>query len=250
MLPLVFWAGVEHCQSQSSFYHSKVVLMCFSAPASFIAGTTLTIIGIATTKNSKGKSELPFAVIPLLFGAQQLIEGVIWLSFAHEAPVLRHYMTYLYMGFSHVLWPIYVPIAMGFLESVPWRKKAILSFLGVGTLVGLLLLFLIITHSVGVELIGHHMVYGIHESANYFDHTVMAMYVVATCFNCFFSSHGFVRMFGGLQLISFLVVYAVDRQAMFSVWCFFAAILSLLIYIHLRFRNLGGFAKRPFFGWR
>jgi hypothetical protein len=57
-------------------------------------------------------------------------------------------------------------------------------------------------------------------------------------------------MFGGLQFISLIAAYAINMKALFSVWCFFAAILSLLIYFHLRFRNLGGFAKRPFFGWR
>ena len=33
-------------------------------------------------------------------------------------------MTYLYSAFSHVLWPIYVPFAMGILEAVRWRKRA------------------------------------------------------------------------------------------------------------------------------
>ena len=139
-------------------------------------------------------------------------------------------------------------IAMGFLEAVPWRKKIIFSFAAVGSLVGLFLLYLISTRPVGVELIGHHMDY---ESAHFFDFTVRAMYVAATCFCCFFFfSHGFVRFFGVLQFISFIAAYVIDMKALFSVWCFFAAILSLLIYIHLRFRNLGGFAKRPFFGWQ
>ena len=44
-----------------------------------------------------------------LFGIQQLIEGVIWLTFKSEAPVLRQTMTYVYSGFSHVLWPIFCP---------------------------------------------------------------------------------------------------------------------------------------------
>ena len=62
------------------------------------------------------------AMIPLLFGIQQLTEGVIWLSFSHDAPVLKSTMTYVYSGFSHVLWPIYVPFAMGVLEAVRWRS--------------------------------------------------------------------------------------------------------------------------------
>jgi len=51
--------------------------MCFSATASFVAGTSLSAI------------ELPFAMIPLLFGIQQLVEGIIWLTFRYDAPVLK-----------------------------------------------------------------------------------------------------------------------------------------------------------------
>lgn len=220
--------------------------MCFSATASFVAGASLTVLGVATLKRSKNKSEVPFAMIPLLFGAQQLVEGVIWLTFSHDLPLVKQSMTYLYSGFSHVLWPIYVPFAMGFLEATPWRKKVIFGFGAVGSVVGLFLLYLIVTRPVAAEVIGHHIVY---VSTHFFELPVMALYVAATCISCFFSSHSFVRLFGGLQLISLVAAYMVDIMALFSVWCFFAAILSLLIYIHLRFRNLGGFAKTPWFGW-
>ena len=47
--------------------------------------------------------------------------------------------------------------------------------------------------------------------------------------------------FGVLAFLSFIAAYAVHAMAFFSIWCFFAAILSLLIYLHLRFRDLGGF---------
>ncbi|MBM2802895.1 MAG: hypothetical protein HW419_788, partial [Deltaproteobacteria bacterium] len=86
--------------------------MCFSASASFIAGTTLCAVGLATLKRTEARTERPFAMIPLLFGIQQLTEGVIWLTFRHDAPLLKQTMTHLYSGFSHVLWPIYMPFAM------------------------------------------------------------------------------------------------------------------------------------------
>ena len=69
----------------------------------------------------------------------------------------------------------------------------------------------------------------------------MVLYLAATCVSCFFSSHGFVRLFGVLALAAFITAYLVHRSAMVSIWCFFAAILSLLIYLHLRFRERGGF---------
>jgi hypothetical protein len=73
--------------------------MCFSATASFIAGVSLTGMGIATVKMTQGKAEMPFAMIPLLFGVQQLIEGMLWLSFEYEAHLLNVVMTYLFVFF-------------------------------------------------------------------------------------------------------------------------------------------------------
>ena len=60
--------------------------MCFSATASFVAGTSLSVLEFAALKRAKIKSEIPVAIVPLLFGAQQLVEGIIWLSFRTEAP--------------------------------------------------------------------------------------------------------------------------------------------------------------------
>ena len=51
--------------------------MCFSATASFISGTALCAIGVATLKQTKASAEIPFALIPLLFGIQQLTEGAL-----------------------------------------------------------------------------------------------------------------------------------------------------------------------------
>jgi len=63
--------------------------MCFSATASFIAGVSLLVLGVATVKKAKRKAEIPFAMIPLLFGVQQIIEGMLWLSFRFDALLLN-----------------------------------------------------------------------------------------------------------------------------------------------------------------
>lgn len=218
--------------------------MCFSASASFIAGTALSTIGVAALKNTEARSELPFAMIPLLFGIQQLTEGVIWVTFRHDAPLLKQAMTYAYSGFSHVLWPMYVPFAMGVLEAVPWRRKAIFAFLFAGIPVGLYLLYSIIARPVVAEVVGKHIVYA---APHFYLVPVILLYLAATCISCFLSSHAFVRIFGILALLSFIGAYSVHVATLVSVWCFFAAILSVLIYLHLRFRHLGGFPedRRP-----
>lgn len=212
--------------------------MCFSAPASFIAGTALSAIGLAALRNTRKRTEVPFAMIPLLFGIQQFTEGVIWLTFGYDASILKETMTYLYSVFSHVLWPIYVPLAVGIMEAVPWRKKVIFAFGAAGLAVGLYLLYYIVATPMVAEIVGRHIVY---DSPHFYLIPVMIVYLAATCVSCFFSSHGFVKLFGALMFLSFVAAYIIHVMALVSVWCFFAAIISLLIYVHLRFRDLGGF---------
>lgn len=215
--------------------------MCFSAGASLIAGTMLSGFGVLALTKTEARTEIPFAMIPLLFGIQQLSEGVIWLTFNPDAPLIRQTMTYVYSGFSHVLWPIFVPFAMGFMESVPWRRKAIFAFEAAGATVGLYLLYFLMSGPVVAEVVSKNIVY---VSPHFYIVPVMVLYLLATCVSCFFSSHGFVQLFGGLALIFFVAAYFVHALALVSIWCFFAAILSALIYVHLRFRKLGGFQRQ------
>jgi len=212
--------------------------MCFSATASFVAGASLSVIGVATLKTVKRQSEIPFAMIPLLFGIQQLTEGVIWLTFSRDAPLLQQTMTYVYSGFSHVLWPIYVPFAIGILEAVRWRKNALAGFEVAGLTVGLYLLYFIVTAPVVAQVVGRHIEY---VSPHFYVPPMIVLYLAATCVSAFFSSHKFVNLFGALALVSFIAAYVIYAHALVSVWCFFAALLSILMYVHMRFRGLGGF---------
>ena len=107
--------------------------MCFTATASFSAGTVLVGLGILTLKAARFKSELPFAAIPLLFAIQQFSEGLLWLTFLHSAPLLNVVMTYVYSFFSHVLWPIFLPLSVLLIEP-PGRRHLVLTvFLAIGT---------------------------------------------------------------------------------------------------------------------
>ncbi|HEX2797224.1 MAG TPA: DUF6629 family protein [Immundisolibacter sp.] len=205
--------------------------MCFSASASFIAGASLLAVGAVTVKKAARKTELPFAMIPVLFGVQQLVEGVIWLGFRHDAPQLNAFMAQLYSLFSHVLWPIHVPLAVLLLEPVPWRKKALLAFLWVGAAVGLYLFYILVLFSVRAEAIGGHIQY---VSPHFYAPVVMGAYLAATCISLFFSSHKAVVAFGVVALLSFLAAYGFYTVWFISVWCFFAAMLSGVVYLYFR----------------
>ena len=204
--------------------------MCFSATASFIAGSALSVLGVATLRATRRKAEIPFAAIPLLFGMQQIVEGVLWLSFSYDAPQLNVAMTYLFSIFSHVLWPMFVPFSIGLLEIVPWRRKVLWAFQAVGLLVGLYLFYMIVEYPV-TAVMATNIVY---VSPHFYKIPVMLLYVVATCVSCFFSSVATVRLFGVLALLLFVLANWIFSVALFSVWCFFAAVLSSIIYVHIR----------------
>ncbi len=205
--------------------------MCFSATASFVAGSALVVLGVATLRATRRKAEIAFAAIPLLFGLQQLVEGLLWLSFRFDSPQLNVAMTYLFSMFSHVLWPIFVPLAIGLLEPEPWRRKVIWGFQAIGLLVGLYLFYLLVDFPV-TAVAAENIVY---VSPHFYKLPVMVLYLLASCASCFFSSDATVRVFGVLALLLFGVAYGFFSLALFSVWCFFAAVLSSIIYARFRF---------------
>ena len=209
--------------------------MCFSATASFIVGGSLIVLGTMTLKKAANKSELPFAAIPLLFGLQQLIEGTLWLSIHYDAAMLKTIATYMFTMFSHVIWPVYVPFAIALMEQElkPWRREVMWGFRFTGIVAAAFLMLLIVMQPLTAVVNGHI----IYVSPFFYDWPMMVLYIAATCIVAFFSSHILIRLFGLMTLLFFLVAYWFYREAFFSVWCFFAAIISLIIYMHFRRAN-------------
>ena len=201
--------------------------MCFSASASFIAGTVLVGVGLATMRRAPRPSDLPFAAIPVLFGIQQLIEGLIWLSFRDGSTLSNPSLTLAYSLFSHVLWPWYVPFAVRGLETVAWRRQALLATQVAGLAVGGYLLVNLLKFPITSRVLGAHIVY---ETPHFYFGAVMGLYLVATCLSSLLASDRLVRVFGALTLLAFLAAYAIHAATLVSVWCFFAALLSVLVY--------------------
>ena len=209
--------------------------MCFSATASLAAGASLLAIGTVTVGKAWCRSELPFAAIPLFFGLQQILEGIVWLTFRFDAPLLNPFATNAYSFFSHVFWPIYVPFAALALEAVAWRRKVIHAFLAIGTLAALYLLVNMARFPITSKVTGAHIEYA---SAHFYVDVVMGSYLAGTCLSMLFSSHRIVIVFGAAALSSFIAVYRIYTLWFISVWCFFAALLSALVYSHFRARGL------------
>ena len=83
--------------------------MCFSAAASYTASAALLLSGVIAMSKAKPRMRM-FAAIPLLFAAQQFIEGVTWQALSQGAPALMS--TYAYLFFVFLVWPLWMPLAV------------------------------------------------------------------------------------------------------------------------------------------
>lgn len=203
--------------------------MCFSATASFTAAAGLIIVGAVTARRARQRSELPFALIPMLFGVQQLIEGIIWLTLPDKAPWLNAALTFFYSLFSHVLWPVYIPIATLMLEPIAWRRRILVAIAVAGGAVGLYLLYFLVNLPITSQAQGRHIAY---LSPHFYLTAVMMLYILGTCVSMLVSSHGRVRLFGLAAFIAYVVTYVFYTTWVISVWCFFAAVLSLIVLLY------------------
>ncbi len=211
--------------------------MCFSATASFSAAALLLGIGTLTLSSARATRQrraLPFAAIPMLFAMQQLIEGVIWLTFAEEATRLNAVMTYSYSFFSHVLWPAYVPVAVLLMEPKGWRRRALTALVAAGAALGAYLLYVMAAYPVVSRPTGRHIEY---DSPHFFAAVTMTLYLLSTAISPLLSTHRWVLVFGALALLSFGAAYAFYATWFISVWCFFAALLSAVVYLHFGVRE-------------
>ena len=204
--------------------------MCFSASASFTAGTLLLAAGLVAQAAAKGPAQRAYAAIPLLFAIQQLTEGVVWLSFAWGIPGLTSWATQFYSFFSHVLWPVYVPVTAWMMEPEPRRKRLLAGVCLTGLAVGGYLLYAMVVNPIVARPVGGHVDY---QSPHFYIALSMTLYLAATTGSLLLSSQRCVRVFGTLALAAAVLAYAVFARWFISVWCFFAAVMSVVVLVHL-----------------
>ncbi len=213
--------------------------MCFSASASFGAGALLTVIGIATIRKTTHRSQLAFAAIPFIFGLQQLAEGVLWLTLHDPSQfLLQRIATYVFLFFAQVIWPLWVPVAIYQLARNPARLKLQKALAGIGFFVGAYLLYCLCVFDVKAEIASYHIRY-IQDYPALPLHYGIIPYVLATIVPPFFSNVRRMWLLGASVAVSYILAALFYSNYLLSVWCFFASIISISIYV-----IIAGMAKR------
>lgn len=207
--------------------------MCFSASASFTASAILIPAGIYCIKKASECARPYWAIglLPLVFGIQQLFEGFIWLAQGTADDSRLPALGFLF--FSHLFWLFWIPFSCYFLETRSLRRKVFLGFAVLGLLHGLIMYipFVLNTNWFKVELMKHSIVYATRLLYDDFVPriAVRGLYAVIVLVPLLFSSDRNVKIFGVIILLSVVLSTIFFGYAFISVWCYFAAILSVYI---------------------
>jgi hypothetical protein len=208
--------------------------MCFSAEASFAGGVIISAIGIATYKKVHNPSQLVFASIPIFFGIQQIIEGCLWLTVPHQEYVnIQEVVTYMFLIMADVLWPSMIPLSILLMEKNVKRRRILRILLIMGLSLSSYYIFCLIFFNVTPKIVGYHIQYdtGFPESLAM---PAFIIYLIVTITPLFISSIKRTHLMGILMFFSCLVTAIFFTQYLTSVWCFFAALISGVIFWILR----------------
>ena len=207
--------------------------MCFSPQADIVGGLVICAIGVDAVRHVRQRRDfLALAWIPLLLGAHQFIEALVWLWLQGHVPRgIGHIALWAYLLIAFVVLPVFVPLAVIALEPTRLRKQMMAPFALIGLVVAGVLFAAMVRGPVGVRLAPYHLAYSIRLPDGLL---VVAFYVVAVCGPLLVSGYRHVAIFGIVNLIAVIVIARLTVSGFASVWCGWAALSSAAITLHCR----------------
>jgi hypothetical protein len=180
--------------------------------------------------------QILLASLPLLFGLHQLDEALVWWGLQGRiSESIGRVGVWIYMLFALALLPALVPIAVFAIERSTARRRVIGLFTLLGIGVGFSLGVALFQGSVNAAIDGRHISYDV--SALSQGSQLTALYVIAACGALVLCSYRDIAALGLLNLIAVPVLMWMTVSGFISLWCFWAAIVSVLIDYHLRRRR-------------
>jgi len=203
--------------------------MCFSAEASFSASAVLLVTAVYSIKKTLDSKDLSFmliALIPLLFGIQQLSEGFIWL-YLGKNPNLDYFLSMIFLFFAFLLWPVWVPLSLGVFDHPRKKFFYVTAFLGLIYGCCLYAAPLFYKSFFDLHLCDHSVCYRIsHPMLNPYG---VSLYFLFTIVPFFVAKSNIIKGLGVLIGISAIVSGIFYTVAFTSVWCFFSAAISIYV---------------------
>ncbi|WP_306319515.1 MULTISPECIES: DUF6629 family protein [unclassified Streptomyces] len=199
--------------------------MCWSATADLVAGGAVTGVGVgcvARAVRTRPRAVL-LAALPLLLGAHQVIEAVIWNDGGGTGAAVDAWAV-----IALPLLPLWVPV--GVWCAVGARARLVVPLVA-GVVTAGVLAYVLATSTVTAEVRGHTMGYAIGlPHAGW----LLAGYLVATIGALLLSGERGLVVLGVLAAVVAAVCAALWRWEFISTWCAGAALCSVVLYVWLR----------------
>jgi hypothetical protein len=210
--------------------------VCFSAEASFAAGVALIPAGGYCLWMSalKKPTFVGLALVPMLFGIQQISEGFVWQGMHRHDDAQTRSASLVFLFFALAFWPFWFPVLTALIEPQKTRRRFFIGLALLATIWFWILYFPLITGSVSFEIQDrHHSIeyqYLGLPVYRYLDKTPLRLlYFASVALPPLLSSETWGRIPGIVLGASALLAVLVFDYAFVSVWCFFAAVLSVYI---------------------
>jgi hypothetical protein len=207
--------------------------VCFSPQADVVGGVLICAIGVDAVRHVRQRREfVALAWVPLLLGAHQFIEALVWLWLQGHVPrAIGHAALWAYLLIAFVVLPVFIPLAVIALEPTKRRKWMMAPFASIGLAVATVLFTAMVRGPIGVRLAPYHLSYSIRLTDGFL---VVALYVVAVCGPLLLSGYRHVAIFGIVNLVAVVVIARLTVSGFASVWCGWAAVSSGAITLHCR----------------
>jgi len=221
--------------------------MCFSATASFVASAGLFSASVYMVKVVKRLNfrAVVSVVMPLGFSVQQAAEGCVWLALNNGHQQLANNFGLLYMFFGFFFWPAYMPLLGLVNESDHKRKRAFAVIMVAGLIYGLNLYLPLISQHTLVQTaivnqcIAYSMQFNILATFSYIPNGFIAvpgsihniLYLFFGSFSMLISSHRSLGILGVMIGIAYTISYTFYTVISGSIWCYFAAIISIMMIV-------------------
>lgn len=207
--------------------------MCFSETASFVTGAALCATGSVALSKVTRRNQIPFASIPFLFGIQQLSEGVLWLSINETIPEKWLWPSaFTFLLFAQVIWPAWVSFSVLTVERDSKRRRIIFGLLLLGSALALYHVYCLMKYPIAVSAGAHHIDY-LRDFPQRPAKLISAVYLLVTILPLFISSMRGTKLLGAAIAVSCLLAYFFYHEFFISTWCFFAAIVSVIVVLIL-----------------
>lgn len=202
--------------------------MCFSITADLVVGTALVPVAVATLREVKHWRELPFALLPTVFAIHQFIEAAVWPNDV-VSPAMAHLASRAYVFIALPLLPLLVPVAVLMLEPRGARLR-VAPFVALGAVVSAYLAVVVLTQPIGVTRCPHALQY---QTGVRYGYVWAVLYVIAVIGPALMSGYRSIVVFGVANLVGLSVVAVLYVQAFASLWCIYAAVMSVLVLVHM-----------------